>query len=78
MDGIAPNPTDFNHGTTRKLTEIAPNPTLGLNREIRETYERIAPNPTSQIKTADHADGRRPPPPVTLICVAQYVAREEW
>ena len=26
MDGIAPNPTDFNHGTTRKLTEIAPNP----------------------------------------------------
>ena len=46
MDGIAPNPTDFNHGTTRKLTEIAP-------------------NPTSQIKTADHADGRRPPPPVT-------------
>ena len=73
MDGIAPNPTDFNHGTTRKLTEIAPNPTLGLNREIRETYERIAPNPTSQIKTADHpsttlrnrADGRRPPPPAT-------------
>ena len=40
-------PRLFNHGTTRKGTEIAP-------------------NPTSQIKTADHADERRPPRPSDL------------